>query len=371
MDGSISPRIAGRLAGALFVSCGALVGMTAPVMPAPPAANRPALVALALVAVTAGAIIWELPWDRWSQGATLWLVPPAFVLMALHNYYSGIEGFRYPVFFFVTFAWMGASHPPRTSLKFLPLAGAAYLVPLLVANRSAEALSSALFTLPVCVLVGEAVAWMARRLRQTLTALDLANQALEVARAESQHRADLLATVARAGGAIASLQSEQVLGAVVDSVLDLGLDAAAFCFFDGQAATYRVGHLRGLPEALALRSFPATEGLAPRCRAEGRTIIAEDYPAHALAIPAIVEAGVRRGAVRTANPRLLVFALLGMANWVYQWYDPRGTWNADTIADAFITLLESGYLVTPRSRQRETTETLARIQRELVRLRRS
>ena len=81
------------------------------------------------------------------------------------------------MFFFVTFAWLGASHPPRTSLKFLPLAGAAYLMPLVVADPSAEALSSAVFALPVCVFVGEAVAWMARRLRQTLTALDLANRA--------------------------------------------------------------------------------------------------------------------------------------------------------------------------------------------------
>jgi diguanylate cyclase (GGDEF)-like protein len=293
MDGSISPRIAGRLAGALFVSCGALVGMTAPVMPSPPAVNRPALVALALLAVVVGAVIWEMPWDRWSQPATLWLVPLAFGLIAMHNYCSGIEGFRYPVFFFVTFAWMGASHPPRTSLKFLPLAAAAYLVPILVADGSAEALSSSLFALPVCVLVGETVAWMARRLRQTLTALDLANRALEVAQAESQHRADLLATVARAGGAIASLQREQVLGAVVDSVLDLGLDAAAICFFDEHAGTYRVGHLRGLPETLSQRALPDAEGLAPRCRAEGRTIIVEDYPAHDLAIPAIVDAGVR------------------------------------------------------------------------------
>ena len=313
MDGSISPRIAGRLAGALFVSCGALVGMTAPVMPAPPAVNRPALVGLALVAVVVGALIWELPWDNWSQNATLWLVLPAFGLIALHNYCSGIEGFRYPVFFFVTFAWMGASHPPRTSLKFLPLAAAAYLVPLLVADRSAEALSSALFALPVCVLVGEAVAWMARRLRQTLTALDLANQALAKTQAESQHRADLLATVARAGGAIASLQREQVLGAVVDSVLDLGLDAAAFCFFDDQALTYRVGHLRGLPEALARRAFPAGEGLAGRCRADGRTIVVEDYPAHALAIPAIIEAGVLAAVltpvrVEDAIPAVLIAA---------------------------------------------------------------
>ena len=86
-------------------------------------------------------------------------------------------------------------------------------------------------------------------------------------------------------------------------------------------------------------------------------------------VRAIVEAGVRNGSVRTANPRLLVFALLGMANWVYQWYDPQGAWDADTIADGFITLVESGYLVTPASRQRVLAESLARMERELAALR--
>ena len=62
------------------------------------------------------------------------------------------------------------------------------------------------------------------------------------------------------------------------------------------------------------------------------------------------------------TPRLLVFALLGMANWVYQWYDPAGEWDADTIAAGFIALLEPGYLVTPRSRQREVADTFRRIE---------
>jgi AcrR family transcriptional regulator len=86
-------------------------------------------------------------------------------------------------------------------------------------------------------------------------------------------------------------------------------------------------------------------------------------------VRAIVEAGIRRGAVRTANPRLLVFAMLGMANWVYQWYDPAGTWDADSIAAGFIALLESGYLATPRARRREVAEALTRIEHELARLR--
>ena len=83
----------------------------------------------------------------------------------------------------------------------------------------------------------------------------------------------------------------------------------------------------------------------------------------------IVEAGRRQGSIRTDEPRLLVFALLGMANWVYQWYDPKGAWDADTIAAKFIALLEPGYLVTERGARREATETLERIERELAKLR--
>jgi AcrR family transcriptional regulator len=86
-------------------------------------------------------------------------------------------------------------------------------------------------------------------------------------------------------------------------------------------------------------------------------------------VRAIVEAGVRDGSVRTANPRLLVFALLGMANWVYQWYHPAGAWDADTIADGFIALLEPGYLAGGRGSQRALTEALGRIEKELNRLR--
>jgi hypothetical protein len=180
-------------------------------MPSPTGVNRPALVVLAFVAVIAGAIIWDLPWDRWQPGATLWLVPLALILIALHNCFCGVEGFRYPIFFFVTFAWIGVVHPPRTAVKFLPLLAAAYVLPLLGESpRDAVAMASSLYVLPICALVGEAVAWMAQRARQIAADLDRVNQELEHARTESQHRADLLAIVARAGGSIASLRTEEV-----------------------------------------------------------------------------------------------------------------------------------------------------------------
>jgi hypothetical protein len=59
-----------------------------------------------------------------------------------------------------------------------------------------------------------------------------------------------------------------------------------------------------------------------------------------------------------------------MANWVYQWYDPAGEWDADSIAEGFIALLEPGYVATPRSRQREVAETLRRVESDLAHLRR-
>jgi AcrR family transcriptional regulator len=86
-------------------------------------------------------------------------------------------------------------------------------------------------------------------------------------------------------------------------------------------------------------------------------------------VRAIVERGVREGSLRRANARLLVFGLLGMANWVYQWYDPAGAWDVDAIADAFIDLAESGYLATRRSRERDLARALDRIEAELARLR--
>jgi AcrR family transcriptional regulator len=85
-------------------------------------------------------------------------------------------------------------------------------------------------------------------------------------------------------------------------------------------------------------------------------------------VRAIVQAGVRKGAVRTREPRLLVFALLGMVNWLYQWYDPKGAWDADTIADDFIALVESGYLVTPRRVERELAQSMERIESQLTKL---
>ncbi len=56
----------------------------------------------------------------------------------------------------------------------------------------------------------------------------------------------------------------------------------------------------------------------------------------------VVAEGVHRGVFNPLPPRITVNALLGMCNWMYQWYSPKGTHSADDIAAMFTLLFESG-----------------------------
>ena len=61
-------------------------------------------------------------------------------------------------------------------------------------------------------------------------------------------------------------------------------------------------------------------------------------------VESLVVEGVRRGVFRDVPPRLVVFGLLGMLNWLYKWYDPRGRWGAEEISAGFLSLVEGGLL---------------------------
>ena len=71
-----------------------------------------------------------------------------------------------------------------------------------------------------------------------------------------------------------------------------------------------------------------------------------------------VQAIVRRCGPLGVHPRLVVFALLGMSNWAHRWYDPQGTWDAEFIAEAFITLIERGYRSAAEADDRELVRRL-------------
>jgi AcrR family transcriptional regulator len=54
--------------------------------------------------------------------------------------------------------------------------------------------------------------------------------------------------------------------------------------------------------------------------------------------------GIERGELIEVPPRLLMYAFMGMCNWVYRWYRPGGAITPDAIVNTFSRILESGCL---------------------------
>jgi AcrR family transcriptional regulator len=54
--------------------------------------------------------------------------------------------------------------------------------------------------------------------------------------------------------------------------------------------------------------------------------------------------GIAAGELIDIPPRLLTYALMGMCNWLYRWYQPDGPFTQDVIVATFTHILESGCL---------------------------
>ena len=79
--------------------------------------------------------------------------------------------------------------------------------------------------------------------------------------------------------------------------------------------------------------------------------------------------GVDEGLFRDLPPTLVVFGILGMCNWLHEWYRPEGRSTPTEIADVFVDILERGYLK-PESAPRgdRVVSALERIEARLARL---
>jgi signal transduction histidine kinase len=187
-------RLFGRLAALFYAGSGALGLITLP-LPAPGSEKR-ATGALYATAVVIGIAVWLAPWEKWPRSASLAIVPPAFLLIALRNVSGGTNLQIYGVFFVVAFVWIGMAHPPRTSAAMVPLAAAAYILPLLVLPGSIGAgLASAALTIPLCLLVGEGLAWGMSRLERIELALRRERDRTEQLRELDEMKDRFLSTV--------------------------------------------------------------------------------------------------------------------------------------------------------------------------------
>lgn len=165
-----SRRLHGRLAAVFFAGSGVLILLTLPIPV--PGLDLTVMAALATVAFAIGIVTWSAPWHRWPRQASLVLIPPAFALITMANAFGAGSLQPYGVFFLVVFVWLGVAHPPRTSLAAAPIAALAYVLPSLHVHGGAGGrVYSAALTIPLCVLVGEGIAWTAERLERMELAL--------------------------------------------------------------------------------------------------------------------------------------------------------------------------------------------------------
>jgi AcrR family transcriptional regulator len=61
----------------------------------------------------------------------------------------------------------------------------------------------------------------------------------------------------------------------------------------------------------------------------------------------LYEEGVRSDIFRNLDVHAVVGGILGMCNWLYQWYDPRGHVKPQEITRLYADMLERGYLLHP------------------------
>ncbi len=62
----------------------------------------------------------------------------------------------------------------------------------------------------------------------------------------------------------------------------------------------------------------------------------------------VIAEGVTQGLFRPLNERMVTFALLGMVNWVYQWYSPDGELTAEEIGSIFADVVLRGLMAVER-----------------------
>lgn len=81
-------------------------------------------------------------------------------------------------------------------------------------------------------------------------------------------------------------------------------------------------------------------------------------------IEGVIAEGIQAGRFAPLPTKLVAFAILGMCNWLYQWYQPDGALSEDEVARNFIALVEGGCL--RADPQREILARLDRVETALT-----
>ncbi len=165
MAGSLSQRLVARFAAVLLALSG-FVSLANHPLPKLDGMSHAGVALVSGLCVALAAVVWSLPWDRWPRLALYALVPSTLVLKMMANHLGGVGPYGYGLHFVLIFAWIGFALPQWTSLATTPLLLVAYVLPLWVRKAPAAELSSMAVVVPICLIVGESIAWVANRLRE-------------------------------------------------------------------------------------------------------------------------------------------------------------------------------------------------------------
>jgi diguanylate cyclase (GGDEF)-like protein len=222
-----SGRAAARGLGVIGL-CAAAFTALATFLPGPAGFDRAGVLIVCAATALCSLVMWLPWWQRLGVRATLAMAPVALTLIAVHNSVGAVDPFRYGVFYLLLFVWIGMYHRPGTALLAAVPTLVSYAVPLMTSGNL-TALATAVYAVPMYVVVGEL---LARR---------------SAALGQAQERLHRLAH----SDALTGLPNRR---AFLDAVaaIDAGADGApavAFLDLDGfKAVNDRLGH--GVGDAL-------------------------------------------------------------------------------------------------------------------------
>ena len=158
-DGTLSRVLCGRIAALALVTCSLLLLLSDLVVPG--RHSSPALLASCGASIGVGCVAWWFPWARFGRWTVLAVIPFTFGAVGMTWVFADRNPFNYSVTFVVIFALVGLALPRWTSLRLAPLLAVAYVVPLFATpgRISSIGLGSAIFVVPMCIVLGEAIAW--------------------------------------------------------------------------------------------------------------------------------------------------------------------------------------------------------------------
>ena len=103
-------------------------------------------------------------------------------------------------------------------------------------------------------------------------------------------------------------------------------------------------HLIALCEQLDIYSVYLSERRALSGR--NHTKVRAEAERHALLLEKILQQGIDRKDFRPMDTKMVALAILGMCNWLYQWYSPDGRLSPEEISVIFTDLVVNGLVRT-------------------------